>query len=68
MFGSKQSSPVAEYAAEGDIERVYHEIRQILRVRGINLIFRTWAGAGDKKLLPLLWDTVRPNAETMQFE
>ncbi|WP_372716455.1 halocarboxylic acid dehydrogenase DehI family protein [Novipirellula sp.] len=66
MFGSKQPSPVAEYAATGEIERVYYEIGQTLRVRGINLIFRTWAG--HKGLLPILWDTVRPNAETMRFE
>ncbi|GAA5505782.1 (R)-2-haloacid dehalogenase [Novipirellula caenicola] len=66
VFGSNQTSPVAEYAATGEIERVYHEVRQTLRVRGINLIFRTWAG--HKGLLPILWDTVRPNAETMMFE
>ena len=66
MFGSKQASSVAEYAADGEVERVYHEIRQTLRVRGINLIFRTWAG--HHGLLPILWDTVRPNAETRIFE
>jgi hypothetical protein len=30
--------PVAEYEATGDIERVYYEIRQVLRVAGANLI------------------------------
>lgn len=57
---------VAEYDAEGEVERVYHEIRQSLRVSGVNLNFRTWAGFG--KFLPLMWDSIRPNIETLAFE
>lgn len=65
MFGSK-SNPVPEYKAEGELERVYHEIRQTLRVTGVNLNFRTWAHFG--KFLPAMWDAFRPNAETRAFE
>jgi hypothetical protein len=57
---------LAEYEAKGEIERVYHEIRQVLRVNGVNLNFRTWAGYGG--FLPLMWDAIRPNAETRVFE
>lgn len=65
-LGFKDSSPVAEHEASSENERVYHEIRQTLRVSGVNLVFRTWAGHAG--LLPLLWDAIRPNAETRVFE
>src|SRR5918995_6036833 len=61
-----QPKPVGEHEATGEIERVYHEIRQILRVSGVNLNFRTWAGYG--KFLPLMWDAIRPNLETRIYE
>ncbi len=35
--------PVTVHEAEDEIERVYHEIRQVLRVTGVNLNLRTWA-------------------------
>jgi hypothetical protein len=57
---------IPEYQARGEIERVYHEIRQVLRVSGVNLLFRVWAGCGG--LLPVLWDAARPNLETLAFE
>ncbi|QEG41686.1 halocarboxylic acid dehydrogenase DehI family protein [Roseimaritima ulvae] len=60
------NSPIAEHEATGEIDRVYHEIRQSLRVSGVNLVFRTWAG--HKNLLPVLWDSLRPNCETQIFE
>lgn len=66
MLGLGKPKPVAEHEAEGEIERVYHEIRQTLRVTGVNLNFRTWA-AFDK-FLPAMWDAMRPNAETQAFE
>ncbi len=44
MLGFGKQKQVTEYEAAGEIERVYHEIRQSLRVTGINLNFRTWAG------------------------
>lgn len=59
-------TPVPEYEAEGEIERVYHEVRQSLRVSGVNLIFRTWAGY--EKFLPAAWDALRPNVETTAFD
>lgn len=66
MLGLGKPKPVAEHEAEGDIERVYHEIKQTLRVTGVNLNFRTWAGYGE--FLPAMWDATRPNAETRAFE
>lgn len=66
MFGLGKSSPVAEHEAAGEIERVYHQIRQSLRVTGVNLIFRKWAS--QEGLLPVIWDAVRHNLETRAFE
>ena len=66
MFGFGKSSAVAEHEAEGEIERVYHEIGQTLRVTGVNLVFRKWAA--QQGLLPVIWDAVRPNVETRAFE
>lgn len=65
-LGSTSPEPVPEFAAEGDTARVYHEIRQSLRVTGVDLIFRTWAGF--EKFFPVMWDEVRPNVETTVFE
>lgn len=66
LLGLGKPKPVPEHEAEGEVERVYHEIRQTLRVTGVNLNFRTWAAYG--KFLPAMWDAVRPNAETRAFE
>ncbi len=66
MFGPGGSQPIAEYEAADEIERVYHEIRQTLRVSGVNLNFRTWARYDA--LLPVLWDALKANAGTMAFE
>jgi hypothetical protein len=66
MPGRGKPTPVAEHEADGDVERIYHEIKQTLRVTGINLNFRTWAG--DEKFFVAMWEAVRPNAETRAFE
>lgn len=66
MFGFGKSSQVAEHEAEGEIEEVYHQIRHTLRVTGVNLVFRKWAG--QTGLLPVIWGSVRRNAETLAFE
>lgn len=66
MFGLNKLKPVDEYAATGETERVYHEIRQVLRVPGVNLVFRTLASFDD--FFPMMWDAMRPNAETRVFE
>lgn len=60
------SKEIEEYQARGEIERVYHEVKQVLRVTGVNLVFRVWAHYGE--LLPVLWDALRPNLETLAFE
>lgn len=66
MLGMTNRKPIAEHEAKDDIERVYHEIRQTMRVSGVNLNFRTWASW--ENFLPLMWDAMRPNAETVAFE
>lgn len=65
MFGLNRHEPVSEHEASGEIERVYHEIRQTLRVTVVNLNFRTWAAYGD--FLPFLWDAISPNSQTKAF-
>lgn len=55
MFGFTQPSQVAKHEAEGEIEEVYHQIGKTLRVTGVNLVFRKWAG--QKGLLPVIWDS-----------
>lgn len=66
VFGFGKAKPVKESEATGEVERVYHEIKQSMRVSGINLNFRTWAGF--EKFLPLMWDAMRPLVETRAFE
>ncbi len=66
VFGFGKPTPVKETEAEGEIERCYHEIKQSMRVSGINLNFRTWAGFD--KFFPMMWDRMRPIVETRQFE
>lgn len=66
MLRLGKPKPLTEHEAHGEIEQAYHEIRQVLRVSGINLNFRTWAGFG--KLFPGLWTAIRPNAGTAAFE
>lgn len=66
MLGLGKPKPIAEYEARGEIERVYHEIPQVLRARGVNLNFRTWAAFGD--FLPAVWNALRPNLESQFFE
>ncbi len=58
--------PLSERSATGEIERVYHEIKQTLRVSGVPLNFRTLAGYDN--ILPLFWDELHPNLETLEFE
>jgi hypothetical protein len=65
MFGSKPK-PVAEHEARGDTARIYHEIRQTLRVSGVNLNFRTWAGF--PQFFPSMWEAMQPIAASQAFE
>lgn len=66
MFGSNKSHPVEESGANDEIDRVYHDIRQVLRVSGVSLNFRTWASF--EHAFPLLWAAIRDNAGTYAFE
>ena len=66
VFGFGKRRPVKETEATGEIERVYHEIKQSMRVSGINLNFRTWAGFD--KFCPAMWNAMRPLVETRAFE
>lgn len=66
VFGFGKPKPVKETEATGEIERVYHEIKQSMRVNGVNLNFRTWAGFD--KFFPVMWDAMRPLIETRAFE
>lgn len=66
MLGFGKTTIVDEYEADGPIDDVYHEIRQTLRVSGINLIFRVWASYD--RALPTIWNAVRPLVEMRTFE
>ncbi len=64
MFGLGQPKTVAEHEAEGELGRIYHEIRQVLRVNGVNLIFRRLA---TYRSFPSMWEAIRPVVETVSF-
>jgi hypothetical protein len=66
MFGSPKHAPIAEHEATGDIERTYHDIRQVLRVSGVDVTLGVWAGF--ERSFPLFWDAVRENACSHAFE
>ncbi|WP_447980019.1 halocarboxylic acid dehydrogenase DehI family protein [Candidatus Nitrospira bockiana] len=57
---------IAEHEATGEVAEIYHDLQQTLRVNGVNLVFRTWAGFG--RTLRPLWDALRPNAGTRALE
>jgi len=58
--------PVDEHGARGDTARIYHEIRQTLRVSGVNLNFRTWAAFSH--FFPAMWAAMQPVAGSRAFE
>jgi hypothetical protein len=57
---------VSEREAHGDVERVLYEMRQVLRVTGLDVTVRTWAGF--ERFLVGMWEVMGPNAETRAFE
>lgn len=57
---------IEEHEATGEVEQIFHEVKQVFRVTGVNLVFRTWAGF--ERFFPVLWRALRPNAETRAFE
>lgn len=60
------ATTVTEQRADPATERLFHEIRQTLRVTGISLDFRAYAAHGS--FFPAMWEAMRPNAETRAFE
>ena len=62
----KKPRPVEEHEAEGELDRVFHEIRQVVRVSGVSLTFRTLATF--ESWFPVIWDALRPNIESRAFE
>jgi hypothetical protein len=58
--------PISERSATGEVERVYHEIKETLRVTGVPLSFRTLAGY--ENILPLFWDQLHSNLQTRDFD
>ncbi|WP_338872303.1 halocarboxylic acid dehydrogenase DehI family protein [Myxococcus stipitatus] len=57
---------VSEHRAEGDVERVYHELRQTMRVSGVDVSLRTWAAY--PRFFVAMWEAMGPNVETRAFE
>ncbi|MCP3136883.1 halocarboxylic acid dehydrogenase DehI family protein [Pyxidicoccus xibeiensis] len=57
---------VSEREADGEVERVYHELRQVLRVTGVDVSLRAWAAF--PRFFVAMWDALRPDVETRAFE
>ncbi|HEY0097109.1 MAG TPA: halocarboxylic acid dehydrogenase DehI family protein [Archangium sp.] len=57
---------VSEHEARGEVERVLHEMRQALRVTGLDVTVRRWAGF--ERFLVAMWEAMGPNTETRAFE
>jgi hypothetical protein len=57
---------ISEREASAEVERVFHEVKQVFRVSGVNLVFRLWASS--ERFFVSMWDAMRPNAETRAFE
>ena len=63
---SRKPQPIAEHEARGETVRIYHELRQTLRVSGVNLNFRIWAGF--PRFFPAMWTAMQPVAASRAFE
>lgn len=61
-----KKSPIPEEEAEGELSDIFHDIQQTFRISGVNLNFRQWASY--HKFFPVLWNAIRPVAETRLFE
>jgi hypothetical protein len=66
VFGLSKKKQIDEREAEGEVEQIFHEVMQTLRVTGVSFVFR--ALARREKSLNALWETIRPNAQTRVFE
>lgn len=61
-----KNHPIPEEEADKELDGIFHEIKQVFRVTGVNLNFRTWATYS--KFFLVLWKSIRPVAETRLFE
>lgn len=57
---------IEEHEAPRELERIFFEIRQVLRLTGVDVVFRAWAA--HERLLRRVWDEMRPNAQSRAFE
>lgn len=65
-WGRRFPRPVGEREATGDLELIYHEVRQVLRVPGVSVCIR--ALAGEPRWFASLWTELGPILETTSFE
>ena len=61
-----RAKQVSERDADGEVERVYHELRQVLRVTGVDVSLRLWAAF--PRFFASMWEAMAPNVETRAFE
>lgn len=57
---------VREREASREVERIYYEAREVLRVTGVAGALRAWAA--HERFLCALWEAMGPNLETRAFE
>lgn len=58
--------PVTEQSASERVDKIFQELKQSLRVTGVNLNFRAYAAY--EAFFPAMWEAMRPNVETRAFE
>jgi hypothetical protein len=63
---NKRVHPLVEGESSAETARLFHEIRQTLRLTGVPLPLRALAARESR--FPALWAAVLPNAETRAFE
>jgi hypothetical protein len=63
---ARRQRQVREREAAGEVERIYYEAREVLRVTGVDVTLRAWAEHG--RFLVALWEALGPNLETRAFE
>lgn len=63
---SARQRQLREREASCEVERVFYEAREVLRVTGVDVALRAWAA--HERFLVALWARVAPNLETRAFE
>ncbi|MBI4376859.1 MAG: hypothetical protein HY549_10475 [Elusimicrobia bacterium] len=66
LIAARKPQSIPPQKAEADVEQIFHEIRQILRVSGIDPLFQRWASY--PRFFSALWEAMTPNAQTRAFE